>query len=265
MAERRVLAGATRVDEAEAALRAWLSPGRHRPGDRLPPEHELAAMLSVSRGTLRAALGRLERAGEIVRRRGSGTFVGELPRVHEFSAGLELLESYSLLARRQGLTLTVRDLTVRRGTAGAGAEASLGLAAGIEALVVERVLVADGEPAAWMRDVTLASLPLPSQAVIERALRGGSMLLDVLERQRVPVAFARTRVDARLLDDGDPVGRALEVRQPMAALELVETMHLRDGAAVQHSENVFAPGRLRLHVMRALATGEPVGQQHGIL
>src|SRR4051812_11985677 len=48
------------VDSAEQALRDWLAPGRHRTGDRLPPEHELGAMLGVSRGTLRTALQRLE-------------------------------------------------------------------------------------------------------------------------------------------------------------------------------------------------------------
>ena len=66
------------VDGAESALRNWLAPGRYRQGDRLPPEHEVAAMLGVSRGTLRSALQRLERSGEIVRRQGSGTFVGRM-------------------------------------------------------------------------------------------------------------------------------------------------------------------------------------------
>ena len=61
------------VDDTEIALRGWLATGTHRPGDRLPPELELAAMLGVSRGTLRTALERLEDTGEITRRQGSGT------------------------------------------------------------------------------------------------------------------------------------------------------------------------------------------------
>ena len=65
------------VDVAEDALRSWLQTGRHRPGDRLPPEQELSAALGISRGTLRTALRRLEESGEIVRRQGSGTFVGQ--------------------------------------------------------------------------------------------------------------------------------------------------------------------------------------------
>ncbi|MDQ6816620.1 MAG: GntR family transcriptional regulator, partial [Actinomycetota bacterium] len=60
--------GPSLVDGAEQALRNWLAGGRYRQGDRLPPEHEVAAMLGVSRGTLRSALRRLEESGEIVRR-----------------------------------------------------------------------------------------------------------------------------------------------------------------------------------------------------
>ena len=80
------------VDGAERALRNWLAPGRYRQGDRLPPEHEVAAMLGVSRGTLRSALQRLEESGEIVRRQGSGTFVGRMAVPTAFGERLERLE-----------------------------------------------------------------------------------------------------------------------------------------------------------------------------
>src|SRR6187551_3558999 len=93
------------VDSAEQALRDWLAPGRHRTGDRLPPEHELGEMLGVSRGTLRTALQRLESSGEIVRRQGSGTFVADVPGGTALDEGLERLESYSSLARRRGVKL----------------------------------------------------------------------------------------------------------------------------------------------------------------
>src|SRR5918995_4274063 len=100
------------VDDTELALRAWLSTGSHRPGDRLPPELELAAMLGVSRGTLRTALDRLEEAGEITRRQGSGTYVGRPVRPTAFHEGLEVLRPYSALAERRGVALRVRDLQV---------------------------------------------------------------------------------------------------------------------------------------------------------
>src|SRR5215203_5607329 len=94
-------ARASLVDVAEDALRRWLATGRHRSGERLPPEQELSARLGISRGTLRTALGRLERSGEIVRRQGSGTFVGRAG-PGTLDEGLERLVSYSELARQRG-------------------------------------------------------------------------------------------------------------------------------------------------------------------
>jgi len=60
------------------------------PGERLPPERELAGMLEVSRDTLREAIGSLADAGWVVARRGryGGTFVSEvLPSTSRTSAG----------------------------------------------------------------------------------------------------------------------------------------------------------------------------------
>lgn len=51
--------------------------GEFVPGQRLPPERELAALLEVSRSTIREALQRLQAAGYVITRRGrgGGTFV----------------------------------------------------------------------------------------------------------------------------------------------------------------------------------------------
>src|SRR3954471_22469400 len=68
---------------AHAQIEAWLadavSRGRLVPGERLPPERELAGRLGVSRMTVRHALASLERRGLVARRvgRGGGTFVAE--------------------------------------------------------------------------------------------------------------------------------------------------------------------------------------------
>lgn len=50
-----------------------------RPGDRIPAERELAAMLGVSRPSVREAMIALEAAGFIEVRTGDGTYVRQLP------------------------------------------------------------------------------------------------------------------------------------------------------------------------------------------
>src|SRR3954451_20913638 len=92
------------VDTAQVALRGWLATGRHRSGERLPPEQELSARLGISRGTLRTALARLGEGGGIVRRQGGGTFGGH-DAAGALDEGLEKLVSYSELARRRGVRL----------------------------------------------------------------------------------------------------------------------------------------------------------------
>src|ERR671918_112228 len=108
---------ASLVDVAEEALRRWLATGRHRVGERLPPEQELSARLGISRGTLRTALGRLEKSGEIVRRQGSGTYVGQAAS-WALDEGLEKLVSYSELARQRGVRLEVGELELEESRVG---------------------------------------------------------------------------------------------------------------------------------------------------
>ena len=48
---------------------------RLKPGDRLPPEMELASLFSVSRGSVRQAMKALETLGVLTIRPGDGTYV----------------------------------------------------------------------------------------------------------------------------------------------------------------------------------------------
>ena len=246
------------VDNTELALRNWLEHGAHRAGDRLPPELELASMLGVSRGTLRTALERLEDTGEIVRRQGSGTFVGRVAGPTAFDEGLETLVTYSRLARRRGVSLSVRELSLRREPLEQRPADMLGLAPERPAMTIERVIVADGEPAALMRDIIHPDVELPADRELRRTFERGDMALDVLLAQGVPVGHARTRVTARLLTGRDRAGAAFGVARPTAALELEEVMHLASGEPIQWSCDIFAPGGLDLHVRRELEGTSPL-------
>jgi GntR family transcriptional regulator len=247
---------ASLVDATESALRERLSPGRARPGDRLPPEKELAHTLGVSRGTLRLALERLESNGEIVRRQGSGTFVGRVALGAAFSEGLEVLESYASLARRQGKTLAVRDVQIEQArTPGYVAEA-LGLRRGTRAPLIHRTLSADGTVAAHMRDIVHPDVELPPPDALREAIGDGKMVLDLLIESGVPVAFAKTQVRPRLVEPDSRLGEAMGATRIAAALELVEMMCLAGGRAVQYSRDVFAPGSIDLHVIRGLKLPE---------
>lgn len=66
----------TRVyHEIVAQIRALIGDGRIQPGDRLPPERELADLFKASRNSVRDALRVLEQMGLIETRHGDGNYV----------------------------------------------------------------------------------------------------------------------------------------------------------------------------------------------
>jgi DNA-binding GntR family transcriptional regulator len=245
------------VDGAELALRNWLAPGRYRSGDRLPPEHEVAAMLGISRGTLRSALGRLEESGEIIRRQGSGTFVGRMAVPTAFGERLERLEPYSSVAQRRGLQLTAQNLRIEQRAVGGEAADALGLEPAVKATTITRTLLASGAPAAVMFDVVHPSIDLPPAPRLAAALERGQMVLDVLIDLGVAVTFARTRVMPALLTPRERAGRQLEIRRTTAGLELEELIFAGRDERVAYARDLFAPGGIEVMVMRSLDSPRP--------
>jgi GntR family transcriptional regulator len=214
-------------------------------------------MLGVSRGTLRTALQRLEHTGEIVRRQGSGTFVGRVATPTAFVEGLERLEPYSMLARRRGVKLGVRDVEIEERPIGADVARKFALPPETIVQHVSRLVLAEGEAAAYMTDVVHPSIALPSASALRRAFERGEMILDVLIGHGVPIAFATTRVLPRLITPREHVGRLFGVSRTTAVLELEETIHVTSGEVVHHSRDLFGPGGMDLHVVRALDVERP--------
>jgi GntR family transcriptional regulator len=245
------------VDVAEVALRGWLATGRHRSGERLPPEQELSAQLGISRGTLRTALRRLEESGEIVRRQGSGTFVGRAA-AWALDEGLEKLVSYNELARRRGVRLELGRLEIEQRPLGADVGRLFDLDPETPATTIIRVVILDGAPGAHMADVVHPDVALPPPAKLRHALERGEMVLDVLLKQGVPVAYNRSHIMSRVLTRRDRIGRALGVTQTTAALEIEHVTCTAQGAPVERSVDIFLPRSLDLHVVRWLEDVPPV-------
>jgi GntR family transcriptional regulator len=73
----------------------------------------------------------------------------------------------------------------------------------------------------------------------------------------VPIAFATTRVLPRMITPRENVGRLFGVTRTTAVLELEETIHVTSGEVVHHSRDLFGPGGMDLHVVRALDVERP--------
>ncbi|CCW11334.1 transcriptional regulator, GntR family [Rhodococcus aetherivorans] len=154
-----------------------LDSGTLQPGDRLPPETDLAAELRVNRLTVRQAIGELTRAGRLTVRQGSGTFVAPPPRHFP----IELAASYIGGPDRLGEALASGGRTLSEslvaseivlGGSTPQAEAYL---PGRRLRRVDTVLEVDGEPwfanSVWMDDRRFPG--------IDRHLRHGVSLYAV--------------------------------------------------------------------------------------
>jgi GntR family transcriptional regulator, transcriptional repressor for pyruvate dehydrogenase complex len=88
--------------EVVRQVRSAIEGGELRPGDRLPPERELAERLGLSRVTVRDALRALEATGLVAIRVGAhgGAFVS-VPRPEHLQQGLENLLMMSALTHEQ--------------------------------------------------------------------------------------------------------------------------------------------------------------------
>jgi GntR family transcriptional repressor for pyruvate dehydrogenase complex len=200
-----------------------ISTGELRPGDRLPPEQELADQLGVSRGSLREAVRALKQINVLDVRRGDGTYVtslapGEL--LSGLSFAMELLQS-------QGVdeVLEVRRMLFPAATALAAQRVTSDQLAAMHAVVDElevatdpaevarlqrqfQALVGDATgnetlssmlSAIQMRDENVRRAWLTSPKRREVALAHDRMLLDALEAGDSEMArsIATVRVDTR--------------------------------------------------------------------
>ncbi|WP_241249416.1 FadR/GntR family transcriptional regulator [Rhodococcus sp. X156] len=91
--------------EVAAHLERLIVSGELRPGDRLPPERELAATMGVSRPSLREAMFELESKKLVERHQGRGSIVAEPAR-----GTAQLYDSLSDLDVQIGNASEVRDL-----------------------------------------------------------------------------------------------------------------------------------------------------------
>jgi GntR family transcriptional regulator, N-acetylglucosamine utilization regulator len=202
--------------------------GALKAGDNLPPEREMAALTGLSRVTVRKAVQALVRAGRLVQRRGSGTFVA--PRVERVEQALSLLTSFSEDMARRGKS--VRSVWLARAVLAPSPEEmmALGLAAHDRVARLERVRLADEVPLAIER-ASLSTAMLPDPGVVET-----SLYAVLAERGLRPVRAVQ-RISAANLGPRD--AGLLEVPVGAAGLRIERLSYLASGRVVEFTRSLY--------------------------
>jgi GntR family transcriptional regulator len=216
------------------------------PGERLPSEPDLAHQMGVSRATLREAMRTFETQGLIRRHQGVGTFVVRPSRVLE--SGLEVLESIETIARRIGLQVTTGMFRVDVRPAESDEAVALGLTGEDQVTSLERVILAEDRPVAFLVDVLPVDL-IPLEVIHEDF--SGSVLDLLLQRGDLPLINSHCEIAA--VAASGPIARALNIQRGDALLRFVSKLFTLDGKVVDYSHSYFLPGYFRFHVVRALA------------
>lgn len=107
----------TTADRIARRISDHIAAERLRPGERLPPERELAGLLGVSRPSLREALRSLQARGHVAVRHGTGVFVAEPAASTALRQGLadQQLSLRELYDMREVLELPAAQWSARQG------------------------------------------------------------------------------------------------------------------------------------------------------
>lgn len=101
----------SRADHAFEQLESLIIELSSQDVDRLPPETELSQKFGVSRATVREALGRLEAAGRVQRKRGRGTTV--MPRTRQaIRYPANIIGSFADFLEASGVDHRLREFSV---------------------------------------------------------------------------------------------------------------------------------------------------------
>ncbi len=141
--QKRLLRQPPLADQVYEILAQRITSKTYSPGERLPPESQLAEELDVSRATIRSAFARLAGQGLIRRRPGSGTYVAKLPSIanplHQFVDMEQRIADHGFKAGFRQLKAEIIPADPR-------VAELLDLQAGSPVLHVQKVFTADGNP-----------------------------------------------------------------------------------------------------------------------
>ena len=205
-----------------------MAAGSLLPGSSLPAEREIAILTGLSRVTVRKAVAALVASGQLVQKRGSGTFVAR--KVQRLEQALSLLTSFTEDMARRGRS--VESVWLNRAIHSPTPEEvmALGLGAGDSVARLERVRRSDGVPLAIER-AALSARIMPDPTAVETSLYA------MLETFGYRPVRAVQRISAANLGPKD--AELLGVIPGAAGLKIERIGYLPSGRVVEFTRSLY--------------------------
>jgi GntR family transcriptional regulator len=231
-------------------LRSALDAGEWAPGDRLPPERELARRYGCSLITVRRAMSELVREQRLERTRGRGTFALH-PRLELDFGGNR---SFTSEMQSRGLDPETRLVAARPESAGESVAAALELDLGSPTLYLERLRLADGEP------LLLEQVHLPAErfpGLLASDLERNSLYDLLTERYGTRIVRAREAIEPVLLKRREAELLDQAVGRPALLVEGIA--YGADGVPVEFARSYVRGDRTRYYVERLVVRSHSAG------
>ncbi len=231
-----------------ASIARWLTDligrGDLVPGDRLPREDRFAAVLGVSRMTLRQALSTLEGKGTVERKSGrtGGTFVRE-PRIE---CDLTGMAGFTEQMRRAHVRAGARVVSATTVPANAKVAAALSVQRGESVYEIVRVRTARREPLAVERSYFPVA---PFPGLLDHGLSGSiyTLLTRTYGQRPTSAAESLEPVIARPDEAG-----LLKVDQGSPLMLITRTAFTTAGLAVEFARDLFRPDRIKVSLQTGI-------------
>ncbi len=214
-------------------LRASVLDSTYQPGDRLPPERDLAVEFGVDRNTLRSAIQELEQLGLVERRQGSGCWVLnyretgtlELLQYLVFKPGTDELDPDIVRSMYEIMLVTLEgvvDLAVQRATADDLASVSAALDALVAAVEASDVVEVDQAELLLTRRIIRAAHSPAAELVANTYLQVQNAVFDPNGNLRL--LWAQHLLDASRLKMYRRAVIAFERRDADAAKQMIDVI-----------------------------------------
>jgi len=235
--------------QAEQILHEQLINGELAPGDRLPPEHELARQFEVSRATIRSAITALVRRGLIVQRQGVGNFAAAgAGLTNDLASAVDLAE----LLQRHGTESEIVFDDVAVAEASRHLAHQLDIDEGAAVLVAAKRFIAQGTTVVYVVNtiaVDKLGVDLVEEMIAEPEIT--EPLFSFLEvRAGLTTTAQLARLHAEMASDIDHPRSPPCSTNSVPVLRIDETGLDEHHRPIWHSRTWFPPGAMSFELMR---------------